>query len=221
MNYKQPNATEYKKEFAIAATFLQSANSLPMHGIYLLNKCTNWKEFKNACENIHELSLNITYADVVGNIGYHMTGHVPLRTSKAMSQINFPIDGTAGDCEWQGMIPPADRPHCLNPECGYVISCNHKIVTKSYPYYVSNSFKHARRATRVRDLLEAKIKEKKKLTLEDHKQIQLDIVDCHPEYISKYVQLLQGQDLAALHAKCANPNAIPQGILRQVFFYIF
>jgi penicillin amidase len=217
-NDLKQDSEQVTKEFAIMATFLQQSNTgLPICGFGRVMTSKNWDEFKTACEDIDKLSLNITYADIYGNIGYYMTGNVPIRTKKAMEQVNYPISGVNGDCEWQGYIPKSDRPHCLNPEQGYIISCNHRIVGDDYKYFLGNSFKHARRAMRADELIKKKLKENGKLTVKDSKDMQLDITDCHPEFVSKFIDVLNGVDLVQLlkEQKIQNPDQLSVAFVEQ------
>jgi penicillin G amidase len=50
-----------------------------MRTIYLLNRASNWDEFKDALTSFISISQNITYADVHGNIGQQAAGGVPVR----------------------------------------------------------------------------------------------------------------------------------------------
>ena len=66
-------------------------------------------------------------------------------------------------------------PHALNPEQGYLVSCNHKIVPDDYPHFLGNVWMNGFRARRLVGLIESR----KKLSIQDHQAFQMD-VKCLP-----------------------------------------
>ena len=95
---------------------------------------------------------NYVYADVHGEFGYALRGRVPVRPE---SNGWGPVPGWDGRHEWQGYIAPTDLPRSRNPERGYVVSCNQRIVDESYPYFLGHLWSPAYRAQRVTERLEA------------------------------------------------------------------
>lgn len=81
----------------------------------------NFDEFRAFVKNLHAITLNITYADVAGNIGYALSGVVPLRSNGYPSTL--PLDGSVSASEWTGFVPVEEMPHCLNPEQGIFALC--------------------------------------------------------------------------------------------------
>lgn len=157
------------------------------------------------------LSLNICFADVHGNIGYCMTGSVPLRTAKGMENSNFPVSGAAGDCEWQGFLSKDQNPHCLNPEQGFVITCNHRNVSDDYKHFLGKCFRHARRAMRVKEMITEMINKNGKLTVEDNIKMQTDIKDAAPQIIAHFLTHIDNVDLQLLHGKMTHAGKITIG----------
>ncbi len=89
---------------------------------YRMNKARNFAEFETALKMEAIPLFNITYADVDGNIFYESGCQVPLRdTSLTWKQ---PIDGTSSKYKWNSLIPYSRKPQLLNPNCGYLFSCN-------------------------------------------------------------------------------------------------
>jgi penicillin G amidase len=80
---------------------------------------------------------NFLYADVDGNIGYRMRGLLPKRP---MANAYLPVPGWTGEYEWTGMVPYAELPRMLNPECGYVATANNRIVGPAFPHYISIAY---------------------------------------------------------------------------------
>jgi len=73
-----------------------------MNGWFGLNKAANWDEFVESMKHVRAPALNVTYADVNGNIGYWVTGETPIRPSGDSS---LPFDGATGADEWNGSVP--------------------------------------------------------------------------------------------------------------------
>ena len=94
---------------------------------------------------------NYPYADVHGNFGYALRGRIPVRPPAAGWG---PVEGWTGEFDWDGYIPAAELPESRNPDVGYVVTCNQRIVGDEYPHYLGVLFGPAFRAQRVTDRLE-------------------------------------------------------------------
>lgn len=94
---------------------------------------------------------NYPYADVHGNFGYTLRGRIPVRPSAAGWG---PVPGWTGEFDWEGYIPAAELPESRNPDVGYVVTCNQRIVGDECPHYLGVLFGPAFRAQRVTDRLE-------------------------------------------------------------------
>lgn len=143
-----------------------------MRGWLNLNQAKGWNDFVDAMKCFTSPALNIVYADVDENIGYWVTGEVPVRSKpKSMT----PYNGFSGEEEWNGVVPFEEMPHCLNPESGKIVSCNHKVVTEDYPHFLGNTWMNGYRAKRVEQLLT----ERHKFSLKEMGRIQMDLF-CTP-----------------------------------------
>ena len=154
------------QRLAIRSMALQPCHVL--RGWLLLNQAQGWDEFVEALRQIEAPHLNVIYGDVEGNIGYRLTGKIPLR---ARGQGMLPVPGWNGEYEWVGEIPFAEMPHALNPEQGYMLSCNNRIVPDDYPYFLGNLWSSGYRACRARDLLDGK----ERLGVADFAAMQQDL----------------------------------------------
>ncbi len=154
-------------------------------GIYLINRATNWPEFRKGASNFGSISQNMIYADINGNIGLQLTGTIPVR--KASGYFVFPGDTTKYD--WNDYIDFDSLPYEYNPKRGYIVSANNK-SSKNVDYYITQYFFQDFRYRRISQLLEAK----DKLTVEDMKVIQNDqysvmVKDILPEFIFEVSKL--------------------------------
>lgn len=89
---------------------------------------------------------NFMMADRHGAIGYVMRGRVPLR-SRANGWL--PVAGWTGEHEWAGDIPFAELPRVRNPQTGWIVTANNRIVDDSYPHYVALDWAPPSRAQRI------------------------------------------------------------------------
>lgn len=156
-------------------------------GFYGLNIAEDWNGFVRACEKLTIPSLNLVYADTQDNIGYYMTGEVPIR---AKAKGLLPNNGYDGLHEWTGRVPFEEMPHVLNPRQGYYYTCNNKLVTDDFPYDLGNIWMNGYRAKRL-DLL---INSKDKFSFEDFAAWQLDFVSIPGGEFVKLVQELQKEE---------------------------
>ena len=154
------------------ALSLQSIALQPVEsfaGIALLNEAGNWDDFVTAVRHIESPALNLLYADVKGNIGYYVSGRVPVR-AKGYGQV--PKPGWTGEHEWTGNVPFAEMPHALNPAQGFIVSANHRIVGDDYPHYLGRSWRNGFRARRIAEFITSR----PKVSVEDCQRLQMDLM---------------------------------------------
>jgi penicillin amidase len=170
------NYTDSPMEFAISATYLKDTLHVPMEVFFELNQAESVPKAREVLLNMGLLSLNIILADDQDNIGYQMTGEIPIRTQFAINHPNLPYAGWDGKAEWQGYLDIKQNPAAINPEQGYIISCNHRIVGPDYKHYLGNSFKYGSRAIRIKTMLTETLKRNNnRLTLRDFAKWQNDV----------------------------------------------
>jgi penicillin amidase len=147
-----------------------------------LNQAEGWDDFVAAMQLIEAPQLAVTYADVEGNTGYWVTGKVPVR---AKGDGTIPVPGWSGEYEWVGEVPFEEMPHALNPEQGYVVTCNHRIVSDDYPHYLGRVWMNGYRARRIVDVFESM----QKLSVDEFRMLHLDVT-CLPG--KEFVARLEG-----------------------------
>lgn len=157
-------------KLSLASSALKQSGMI--EGWFKLNKASDWNSFVEAMGMITAPALNVPYADTKGNIGYWVTGEVPIR---ARDTGMTPGPGWTGDAEWTGMVPFEEMPHAFNPEKGHIITCNHKIIGDDYPHYLGNAWMNGYRANRLEQLLSVK----ETYGFEDMKRFQQD-TQCIP-----------------------------------------
>ncbi len=72
-----------------------------------------------------ETAWNWVLADRHGNIGYQMSGRMPVRRPTWDGLL--PAAGWDPENDWRGFVPPKDLPRALNPECGFIATANNDL----------------------------------------------------------------------------------------------
>jgi penicillin amidase len=150
---------------------VQSMALQPTKGLkawHLLNHAGNWDQFVESMQLVDATQLNIGYADVDGNIGYWVTGAHPIR---GKGDGRFPVPGWDPAYDWKGVVPFKEMPHALNPEKGYLLTCNHKIIPDDYPHHLGDVWMNGYRARRLSELIESS----DKLHPNDFSRMQMDV----------------------------------------------
>lgn len=133
------------------------------------------KDAQSLFKNV-EVSFNWILADSDGNIGYQMSGLMPIR-NKTWSGF-FPIDGSDSDNSWNGFVEGDDLPNEFNPEKGYFVTANQNL-NKYGKVNPSNISMADYRANRIEDLLS----KNENASLNDMKSIQMDVYSKEAELL--------------------------------------
>jgi penicillin amidase len=172
-----------------------------------VDRAHNWSEFLAAIGEYAGPGQNFVYADVDGNIGYHATGHLPIRTKCAG---DVPSDGASGDCEWNGYLPFDQLPQAFNPPSGIIATANQNpfaspqadkndadkndAVKKSsardaagkssaLPFLVHGNFAPPYRVRQIRALLESRAQWKP----EEMLRVQTDVYSAFHQFLAKQI----------------------------------
>ncbi|MCB0153668.1 MAG: penicillin acylase family protein [Anaerolineae bacterium] len=180
-----------EQQLALNSMALRSASA--MKAWWRLNRAQGWDDFVEAMRLIEAPQLNVVYADTAGNIGYWLTGRVPVR---AKGDGSVPVPGWSGAYEWVGEVSFEAMPHSLNPASGTIVSCNHRVINDAYPHHLGNVWMNGYRAQRITSLLE-----EQPLTTPDlFRTMQLDFTSLPgQEFVGHLAQLPQPQADPDLH----------------------
>jgi penicillin amidase len=109
------------------------------------------------CQQLHEaLKLwtspvqNVVYADTLGNIGYTFAGKVPVR---AKNRGRLPVPGWTDEYEWTGYLPFETLPHIENPDQGFIVTANNRVVSEDYPVQLDLEPISGDRAQRISEMI--------------------------------------------------------------------
>ena len=136
-----------------------------------LDRARNWQEFEAAVQRWKLPTHNIVYADVDGNIGEHSVGMEPIRKNFTGT---MPMPGDGG-YEWAGWVPVPDLPHQFNPQRGFAVTANQRMIPEDFPYRVGFEWAEPYRANRITEVLSADARSGHKVTLDDMERLQADV----------------------------------------------
>ena len=106
------------------------------------------------------------------DIGYQMTGVVPLRS--AANDIGI-VPGDDPAYEWTGFASPSRLPRAYDPASGFLVTANNRIVPSDYPVYISDYYDTAFRAQEISATLQGMIATGHKITVGDLASLQLNV----------------------------------------------
>ncbi len=149
----------------------------------------NLDDLKQSIGKITAICLNFTYADTKGNIGWQVSGKLPVRSENS-GLIPFVVKDSTDN--WKGWIKADEMPQEFNPEKGWLGTCNHKTIDNEYPYYYSSHLSPSFRYRRLKQLFNSKdtfsvedhwnfMRDTKNLMAEKIAPIMADALKKHPE----------------------------------------
>jgi len=149
----------------------------PQMGFDKLLQAESVADIRDGLKHVNFLMLNFTFADTAGNIGWQVSGRLPIR---AKGDGTIPHLVTGSQDNWNGWVPFDAMPQRYNPQRGWVGTCNHKTVTGDYPYYYSTHFSPSYRYRRLMQLLDSQAPK----TVDDHWRYQRDTLNLMAQTIA-------------------------------------
>ena len=140
-------------------------------------KTKSTKEFKKALEPVKIPNMNVIYATESGDIGYQTVGTHFKKNIYSVA----PLEAWNSSYYWTEFVPFEEMPYLVNPRKGYIVSANNLPAAPNYKHFLSLGGEFAdSRAERISQLLE-NYSAKKKLTVDDMIDIQLDEYNLYAE----------------------------------------
>ncbi|MEE2658706.1 MAG: penicillin acylase family protein [Candidatus Latescibacterota bacterium] len=161
---------------------------------YEAMKARSVAELHHAFRNWNDRVNNYAVADVDGHFGYLHEGRIPRRGEANGWGV---VPGWTGEHEWEGYIPHNQLPAAIDPECGYAVTCNHRVVAADYPHYHGLYYTPEFRARRVQERI---------LELAPGTATVEDMVAIHDERLSIPAQVLVPRLLAAFDGQTEIPE---------------
>ncbi len=146
------------------------------------------QDIRRVLANFNVIMLNFVFGDISGNIGWHVSGRLPIRSN---GDGTLPWIVTDGRDNWLGFVPFDEMPHSYNPDKGWLGTCNHQTVTRDYPYYYSSYLSPGYRYRRLKQLMHAPGQK----TVDDHWNYQRDTTNLMAEKLVPFmVEILADSD---------------------------
>lgn len=114
------NAPVHTGALSIAATWLAPR---PYGGLYHAHRAKTFEELRGMFEAGSTSTISAVYADVEGNIGWHLAVEVPRRRAGFGA---VPMPGWRRECGWDGIVPFDELPRVKNPAHGFVCTANNQ-----------------------------------------------------------------------------------------------
>ncbi|HMJ72252.1 MAG TPA: penicillin acylase family protein [Solirubrobacterales bacterium] len=121
-------------------------------GMFELHGIRSGAELVASLEGHTSPASNLIWADRHGSIGYKLIGRLPLRKGGCP---DLPKPGWEGEFEWEGAVPYDELPEVVDPESGFLVTANNRIVGDDYPHHITSDWLDGFRARRIEELLGA------------------------------------------------------------------
>ena len=166
-----------KTDKVVTLRFAPFESMQPQIGMDKLQKARSVSEAREAIGQLNLAMFNFVFADTQGNIGWQTSGKLPVRSQ---GDGTLPYQVVDDKDNWTGWIPYADMPHAINPDKGWLGTCNHYTVDHDYPYYYTS---HAAPSYRYRRLIQLMQAPGKK-SVSDHWAYQQDTLNLMAQEIA-------------------------------------
>jgi len=155
---------------ALAMRWTAQDPSDELTALLTVDRAGSWGEFRAALRGFRVPEQNWIYADVTGNIGYQMTGAVPVRRSGTGL---LPTPGWTDEGRWERYLDFEELPWTLNPPEGFIVTANNRVIGPEYPWFITASWEMPYRAARIRELITSG----DRFTADDARRMQMDTLD--------------------------------------------
>jgi penicillin amidase len=152
-------------------------------GFFYISRARNREELLEGAAKIRLSPTNMVYADAEGNIGYRVIGSLP---SRRVGTGNFPLDGERVDVAWDGNLPDGEYPQVKNPERGFIVTANNKVV-KDFPHYLNPTYyanyRYENVAAKLRDKNDIDFEYARKVHVDTHSVMAQDVAALAEKYV--------------------------------------
>lgn len=164
---------EHKKHYAWASTGFMR-NDTSFIGLRAIFGADNLHTVINAMKMV-EINMNGVVATTDNHIAYVAMGRFIKRAH--FENNPFVKNGSSTYDEWLGITGPDEAVVLIDPPKGYIVTANNRLASSAIKLGITQNHYSTARAKRIEEFIEAKIKAKQKITLNDMKTWQLDVVD--------------------------------------------
>jgi penicillin amidase len=136
----------------LALRWLALDHPTAFKGMFELHEIGSGPELVAKLEGHTSPASNLVWADRHGSIGYKLVGRLPRRRGGCP---DLPKPGWEGQFEWVGEVPYDELPQLVDPESGFLVTANNRIVGDDYPHHITSDWLDGYRARRIEQLLRA------------------------------------------------------------------
>lgn len=124
-------------------------------------------EFQSTIKKWNSVPGHQILSDSSGNIGAMVASPSPIRRNWYPHIGMNVIDGSTTKHDWEGITDIKNLPFVINPEKGYVVAANNRIVPDNSKFDFGAESISTSRGLRIRELIEKGIQEGKKFEVND------------------------------------------------------
>lgn len=162
-----------------------------------------------------EVSFNWVLADTIGNIGYQMSGKMPVRNKNWNGF--YPAPGWTSEYDWNGFVDYHELPRAINPESGYIVTANNDLNHYGAVNPINMPMGDYR-ARRISKLLESK----ECHNVEDFQKYHMDVYSVQAELVNPLLinHMSDENPLKDLLSKwnlCYEPNQVEPVIFEKIY----
>ncbi|PFH36910.1 penicillin amidase [Besnoitia besnoiti] len=150
-----------------------------------LNFGKDWRDLLSVSRANPQSEFVTVWATREGDIGASLSGGVPVRAKASDAEGDF-RDGSSSAADWNGIITPESLPHVMNPKEGFVASANCQIAPDPDDL-LGQVYVPGNRIRRIHERLRDLIRRKKKITVQDMMEMQLDVESINGREFRDYV----------------------------------
>ncbi len=161
-------AADERAHYAVALAWTGLVPSTTADAILAMNLASDWSEFRAAARDFAVPAQNLLYADRDGHIGYQAPGLIPVRAQGHDGR--RPVPGWRKAYDWRGWVPFQELPFELDPEEGFFVTANQRVIGGDYPHDLGEDVDRGFRSQRIRELLSAG----DRWSVRDMAELQLD-----------------------------------------------
>ena len=169
-----------KSQMTLSMQWVIYEGGQTVEAFYRINTAQSWQDFSDAVKLMDAPSQNFVYGDREGNIGYYLSGKIPLREKESAL---FPYPAWKEEGQWQGFLAEENKPNVFNPQEQTIVTANQNITPEEYPFYISVDWIAPFRADRVKELLE----QRELHNVESFMKIQNDIFNKKAELFLSFL----------------------------------
>lgn len=162
LDFKTPN----KMALRWSGFDLKPADVIGMKNVMFVESAKNMDD---VLKTIGLPSWNYVFTDITGDIGYRVIGNLPKRTAKTFGPQTISVKDSAFE-----YLPHDENPRQFMPKRQLLVTANQRHYPIDGLYDEGQGHALSFRGFRAEELLNQKIKTKKKLSVEDMKDVQCD-----------------------------------------------